>query len=123
MCLNDESFTGESPSTAGYQPLFWTLFGGPGGIYLRSLIEVGVTRLGDLCSIEFCYDTEDMSTKTCILGRRNTTKFSRITRFPIDGPVGELIQTVDVSIERVAGERVHRFYRHGKLRSFRVSKV
>lgn len=120
MCLNDESFTGECPSTAGYQPLFWTLFGGPGGIYLRSLTEVSVTRLGDLCGIEFRYDTEDLSMRTRTLGRRNITEFSRIMRFPIDGPGGELIQTVEVSIERAAGERVYRFYRHGKLSSFRV---
>ena len=122
VCLNDESFTGECPSTAGYQPLFWTLFGGPGGICLRSLTEVSVTRLGDLCSIEFGYDTEDISMKTRTLGRRNVTEFSRTIRFPIDGPGGELIQTVDVSIERTAGERVYRFYRHGKLSSFQVSK-
>ena len=123
VCLNDESFTGECPSTTGYQPLFWTLFGGPGGIYLRSLTEVSVTRLGDLCDIDFRYHTEDISMKTRTLGRRNFTEFSRIIRFPIDGPGGELIQTVDVSIERMAGERVYRFYRHGKLNSFRVSKV
>ncbi|KAL8828532.1 MAG: hypothetical protein Q9170_006562 [Blastenia crenularia] len=123
VCLNDESFTGESPSIAGYQPLFWTLFGGPGGIYLRSLIEVSVTRLGALCDIDFRYDTEDISMKTRILGRRKITEFSRITRFAIDGPGGELIQTVDVSIERAAGERVYSFYRHGRLSSFRVSKV
>ena len=123
VCLNDESFTGESPSTAGYQPLFWILFGGPGGIYLRSLTEVSVTRLGSLCSIEFGYDTQDIPIKARTLGCRNITEFSRIIRFPIDGPGGELIKTIDVSIERLAGERLYRFCKHGKLNSFRVSKV
>lgn len=123
VCLNDESFIGECPSTAGYQPLFWALFGGPGGIYLRSLTEVSVTRLGDLCSIEFRYDTEDISKNTRTLGRCNITDYSRITRFPIDGPGGELIQSVDVSIECLASERAYSFYRHGKFSSFRVSKV
>ncbi|KAL9103785.1 MAG: hypothetical protein Q9163_001194 [Psora crenata] len=112
VCLNDESFTGECPSTAGYQPLFWTLFGGPGGIYLRFLTEVSVTRLGDLCEIEFHYDTEDITMTRRTLGRRNITEFSRTTRFYIDGPGGELIQSVDVSIKRAAGERVYRFYKH-----------
>lgn len=114
---------GECPSTAGYQPLFWTRFGGPGGVYLRSLTEVSVTRLGDLCHIGFCYDSEDISLPERTLGRRKVTEFSRVIRFPIDGPGGELIQTVEVSTEHLAGERVYRFYRHGKLSSFRVSKV
>ncbi|KAH0544334.1 hypothetical protein FGG08_001475 [Glutinoglossum americanum] len=123
LCLNDESFTGESPSAAGYQPLFWTRFGGPGGIYLRSLTEVCVDRLGGLCGIEFHYNTEDIPTETRKLGRRNFTDFSRVTRFPIDGPGGEIIQTINVSIKRVAGERVFSFYKHGKLSSFKVSNV
>ena len=121
MYLNDESFTGEDPSTAGYQPLFWTRFGGRNGIYLRSLIEVSVTRLGDLCSIDFHYDTEDIPKETQKLGRRNITQFSHITRFPIDGPGGELIQTIDVSVIRATGEGVYRFLKHGKLNSFKVS--
>lgn len=123
ICLNDESFTGERPSTAGYQPLFWTLFGGPGGVYLRSLTEVIVTRLGGLCSIDFCYNTEEISMKTCKLGHRNFTQFSRVTRFPIDGPGGELIQTINVGIKRKTGERVYGFYKHGKLDSIQVGNI
>ena len=116
-------FTGETPSAAGYQPLFWIQFGGPDGIYLRSLTEVCVTRLGGLCSIEFHYDTDDIPMEMRMLGRRNFTNFSRVTRFPIDGPGGELIQTIDVSIERAAGEGVYSFYKHGKLSSFKASNV
>jgi hypothetical protein len=121
LCLNDESFTGESPSAAGYQPLFWAQFGGPNGIYLRSLTEVVVTRLGGLCGIEFQYDTEDIPAEMRKLGRRRFTEFSHVMRFPIDGPGGELIQTLDVSIERASGDGVYSFYRHGKLSSFKVS--
>ncbi|KAH0550938.1 hypothetical protein GP486_007698 [Trichoglossum hirsutum] len=123
LYLNDVSFTGESPSAAGYRPLFWTRFGGPDGIYLRSLTEVCVTRLGGLCGIEFHYDTDDIPMEMRKLGRRNFTDSSHVTRFPIDGPGGELIQTVDVSIERAAGEGEYSFYRHGKLRSFKASNV
>ncbi|KAH0538229.1 hypothetical protein FGG08_005148 [Glutinoglossum americanum] len=123
LCLNEESFTGESPSAAGYQPLSWTRFGGPNGIYLRSLTEVCVTRLGGLCGIEFHYDTEDIPIETRKLGRRNFTDFSRVERFPINGPGGELIQTIDVSIERAAGKGVYSFYKHGKLSSFKASNV
>ncbi|KAI9767966.1 MAG: hypothetical protein M1840_005278 [Geoglossum simile] len=123
LCLNEESFTGESPSAARYQPLSWTQFGGPNGIYLRSLTEVCVTRLGNLCGIEFHYDTEDIPMKTRRLGRRNFTEFSRVERFPINGPGGELIQTIDVSIERGDGKNVYSFYKHGKLNSFKASTV
>src|ERR1700726_3765027 len=59
LCLNDNYFTGEDPSVAGYRPLCWTLFGGPGGIYLRFLTEISVIRLGSLCSIEFPYNTDE----------------------------------------------------------------
>jgi hypothetical protein len=55
------------------------------------------------------------------LGRRNFTEFSHVKRFPIDGPGGELIQTIDVSIERAAGDGVYSFYRHEKLSSFKLT--
>ena len=121
LCLKDTSFTGESPSTAGYQPLFWTHFGGPNGIYLRSLTEVCVTGSRSLWSIDFHYATEDTPTEARKLGRGYFTEFSHVTRFPIDGPGGELIQTIDVSIKRVAGKHLYNFYKHGKLSSFKVS--
>ncbi|KAI9781319.1 MAG: hypothetical protein M1839_006112 [Geoglossum umbratile] len=123
LCLNDESFTGQSPLSAGYQPLSWIRFGGPNGIYLRSLTEICVTRLGSLCSIEFHYNTEDIPMEARKLGRRNFTNFSRVERFPINGPGGELIQTIDVSIERAFGQSVYSFFKHGKLDSFKASNV
>ncbi|KAK0104410.1 hypothetical protein ONS95_004704 [Cadophora gregata] len=42
--LNDNCFAARDSSTAGYQPLCWTTFGGPGGIYLRYLTGISVTR-------------------------------------------------------------------------------
>ncbi|KAH8692355.1 hypothetical protein BGW36DRAFT_44910 [Talaromyces proteolyticus] len=121
LYLNDESFTGESPLTAGYQPLCWIQFGGPNGVYLRSLIEICVIRLGALCSIEFHYKTKTASPKIQKLGRRKLTSFSEIMRFPLDGPGGELIQSVEVSLIRLDGDNVYGFYRHGKLNSFKIS--
>ncbi|WEW59724.1 Protein gts1 [Emydomyces testavorans] len=121
LYLNDESFTGESPLTAGYQPLIWIHFGGPKGVYLESIKEICVTRLGSLCCIEFGYDTEDIPTGLRKLGRRKVTDFSRVTRFQIDGPAGEFINTISVSIERLDEEDVYRSYRHGKLSSFKIT--
>lgn len=121
--LNDESFTGENPSASGYQPLFWTRFGGPNGIYLQHLTDVRLIQLGNICSIEFNYDREYIQKEVGKLGRRPFTNFTRVTQFPIDGPGGEFIQTVDVSTERAGGESAFSFYRHGKLSSLKVSKA
>jgi hypothetical protein len=122
-CLNDESFTGVIPSASGYQPLFWTRFGGPNGTYLRLLTEVCVTGMGGLCSIEFHYSTDDIPTEVLKLGRRIPTEFGSVKRFPIDGPGGELIQAIDFSFERSIGERMFGFYKHGKLNSFKASNA
>jgi hypothetical protein len=120
LYLNDESFTGESPLIAGYQPLCWIQFGGFNGEYLRSLTEICVIRLGALCSIEFHYETKAASRKIKRLGRRKLTSFSDIIRFPIDGPGGELVQSVEVSLIHLDGDNVYGFYRRGKLNSFKV---
>lgn len=120
LCLNDGSFTGENPFDSGYQPLCWVHFGGHKGVDLRSLTEVCVTRLGALCSIEFLYDIKTTRKETQKLGRRISTMFSDVIRFPIDGPGGEFIESVEVSLIRVISDDVYSFYRHGKLESFKV---
>ncbi|MCJ1253647.1 hypothetical protein MMC24_001459 [Lignoscripta atroalba] len=119
--LNDDCFTGEDPSTSGYRPLCWTLFGGPGGIYLRSLTEISVTCLGNLCGIEFHYNTDEVPAEWRKLSRRKSTEFSRVMRFPIDGPGGEIIDTVEVNLDYAYGEHTYSFYKHGALNSFKAS--
>ncbi|KAI9872225.1 MAG: hypothetical protein M1830_001895 [Pleopsidium flavum] len=121
LCLNDDYFTGEDPSAVGYRPLCWKLFGGPGGIYLQSLTDISVTRLGSLCGIEFHYNTDEVPAEWRKLGRRKSTEYEQVMRFPIDGPGGEIIETVEVNLEYAYGERVHSFYKQGKLRSFKAS--
>jgi hypothetical protein len=79
-----------------------------------------------LCGIEFHYNTGDIPMEMRKLGRRDFTDFSHVERFPINGPGGELIQTIDVSIERASIEQaarkgVYNFYKHGKLSSFKVN--
>ena len=121
LCLNEASFIGESPSTAGYRPLCWTLFGGTNGIYLRHLTQVAVTRLGKLVSIEFLYETNGVPDERRKLGRHSLTENSETMRFPIDGPGGEIITMVESSIERIDREGVYSLYKHGKLSSFKVT--
>jgi hypothetical protein len=121
LCLNDDCFTGENLSAAGYQPLCWALFGGPGGIYLRFLTEISVIFLGSLWSIEFHYNADEVPTEWCKVGRRKSTGYEQVMRFPVDGPGGEIIETIEANLEYSYSEQVYSFYRHGKLRSFKVS--
>ena len=123
LCLNDDSFTGEDPSAIGYRPLCLALFGGPGGIYLRSLTEISVTRLGPLCSIDFHYNTDKVPAEWCKLGRHKCTEYEQVMRFAIDGPGGEIIDTVEVDLKHAYGEHVYSFSKQGKLRSFKASQV
>lgn len=121
LYLNESSFIGESPLTSGYQPLAWIHFGGSKGMYLQSIRGICVNR-GSPCSIEFEYDTEDIPAGVRKLGRRMTTDFSRFTRFQIDGGAGEFIEAVYVNTDRAISETDCRFWKHGMLRSFKVSK-
>ena len=120
LCLNEASFIGEALSAPGYRPLSWILFGGPKGIYLQHLTQVTVSRLGNLDSIYFHYDTDEIVGQKK-LGRRRVTESSEFMRFPIDGRGGEIITTLATSVERIDREGVYSFYKHGKLSSFKVS--
>ncbi|KAK2805761.1 hypothetical protein FQN50_006037 [Emmonsiellopsis sp. PD_5] len=122
MYLNDESFTGENPLNTVYQPLILIHFGGSKGIYLQSITAISVTRLGNICCIEFEYNTEDIPKDIRKLGRRKLTEFSHVTRFPIDGPAGEFINAIAVSIQRSDSESAYSFYKHGCLDSLKVGR-
>jgi len=118
--LNESSFIGENPLTAQYRPLFWVHFGGPGGIYLQHLIGISALDLGLLCSIEFHYNKEKVSTVSRRLGRRKETEYSRVIRFSIDGPGGERIETVEVGFKSLHPEQQSSSYSYGKWMSFKV---
>ena len=122
-CLNDKSFTGESLSAAGYQPLFWTRFGGPKGIYLRHLSGVSVNFLGKLRGIDFHYDTDEVPAEVRHLGRYNYIKLSRVNKFHINGAGGEHIKIVEASVKCRTGPRLSGSDQPGKLMSFKVNLV
>src|SRR5882672_6741692 len=86
LYLNDYSSTRADSSAIEYQPLCWTLFGGPGGIYLQSLTGVSISCLGTLRYIEFSYNTDEIPTQYHKLGRRKSTEYAHVMHFPIDGP-------------------------------------
>lgn len=121
LCLDDEGFVGEDPSAVRYRPLCWALFGGFGGRHLESPTGISVTCLGSLCGIEFHYNTDEVPAEWRKLGRRKSTEYAQDMRFPVDGPGGELIETIEVNLEYAYGEHVYSFYEQGKLRSFKVN--
>ena len=122
LYLNEDCFTGEDPSTVGYRPLCWTLFGGSGGIYLRCLTEISATCLGSLCGIEFHYNTDEVPSRWRRLGLRKSTEYSHVMRFPVDGPGGEIIKKVEVGLESPHSKYANSC-KHGKWRSFKVTLV
>jgi hypothetical protein len=121
LCLNEASFTGELPSASGYRPLSWILFGGPKGTYLRHLTQVTVCSSGNLHSIEFHYDIDEIVGQN--LGRLRVTESSGLRRFSIDGKGGEIITALATSVECIDREGVYSFCRHGLLTSFKVSAL
>lgn len=54
------------------------------------------------------------------LGRRELTKHSQVIDSPIDGPGGEVISAIEVSLKRLQSEYALNLYKHGKLESLKV---
>ena len=119
--LNDDCFTARDSSTARFQPLCWTMFGGPGGIYLRHLTGISVTCRGRPRGIEFHYNTEDVPVECRRLGRYPSSEYDKVIYFSIDGPGGEIIDTIEIYLRHLSSNKVFWFYRDGALESFKVS--
>ncbi|KAI2601706.1 F-box domain-containing protein [Hypoxylon sp. NC1633] len=106
LYLNDDYFTARDTATTGYQPLCWAMFGGLGGIYLRSIVGISVTCFGTVRGIEFHYDSEELPVECRKLGRCRTEGIS-VIHFPIDGPGGEVIDSVTIYLRYYAGDKVN----------------
>ena len=92
--LNEDSFLQLQSYTWGYRPLFWTCFGGPGGIYLRHLTKMAVCWSG-LRRIDFSFNTE-VPAECRSFGRLEDSKYTHLIEFSIDGPRGEMIERVEI---------------------------
>src|SRR5690554_3362173 len=94
------------PTDCWLSTLSWVHFGGPKGIYLRSLVAVSSTKDFE---IEFHYNTDEIPTHERMLGRRcsTTLKPDKPMQFAIDGPGGEVIETIEVDILRRTGFNLH----------------
>jgi hypothetical protein len=121
LSLNEGSYAGTIPAASEYSPFFWSQFGGSDGECLRHLTCISIMGLGQLCSVEFEYDTDDLTVNDRKLGRRRSTDYSQVTKFPIDGPGGEVVTSIEVSLRRVTSEHAFFFCRNGVLESLKVS--
>uniref|UniRef100_A0A093XTM6 DUF7600 domain-containing protein n=1 Tax=Talaromyces marneffei PM1 TaxID=1077442 RepID=A0A093XTM6_TALMA len=141
LFVNEASFIGEHPLTTSYQPLCYIDFGGPNGVYLRSLTEIRVFANIDILEIDFLYETNAAQPiQPQKLGRteRNFSPASAqiffspgaaqafsssasVQTFSIDGPGGEIIQHVEVIVIRTERNDAYSFERHGKLKSFKIT--
>lgn len=138
VSLNAESFTGKDSLIKRYQPLVWSRFGGPQGAYLRALTKISVSLNG---RIQFQYDGEDIPAPSLTLGREKITVAEpsdseeaidseendkpKNIEFTIDGPGGEIIQAIEVAIDKFFdqpgdGDEVPTTYIRAKLHSFKV---
>ncbi|RFU28209.1 hypothetical protein B7463_g8130, partial [Scytalidium lignicola] len=121
LFLNEASFTGENPSSTGYRPLFWINFGGPGGSYLENVTGLSIYySLYGLYSLEFHYDATHDLPGAFRLGRCTSTDL-KIRHFPIDGPSGEIIESVEATIVRYDRENAYDFLKHGILNSVKIT--
>lgn len=120
LCLNEASFTGENPCITGYQPLFWIHFGGPSGNFLKHITGISVHSICRLDSVEFHYDAIHDGAGEFKLGRHAPPDNSHVRRFAIDGAGGEIIETVQVALQRSDDENAYGFMKHGELMSIKV---
>jgi len=84
---------------SGYRPLFWSWFGGRGGIYLASLVKIRI--IGVIGRIDFFFDRPEVPTGCRSFGRIDDSEDSEdedneTVEFPIDRPRGEIIDRVEI---------------------------
>ncbi|CAI0646924.1 unnamed protein product [Colletotrichum noveboracense] len=96
LCLNEASFPPKEHYLSGYKPLFWTSFGGPGGIYLRNLTRLSVIwGGGGIRRIDFAYDIP-VPSEHRTFGCQAPGEWTKAIDFAIDGAGGEFINAVEV---------------------------
>ncbi|KHN98281.1 F-box domain containing protein [Metarhizium album ARSEF 1941] len=125
--LNDDCFTATESSNAKYQPLCWTVFGGRNGSYLRNLTGLSVTCSPLIRGIAFHYAVHTPE-KTGTVGKFRARPNDSVTYFSIDGPGGEIVDTIEVFVQCSGGDAMRMVYNEDILvstnrkRCFHVGK-
>ena len=121
--LNDDPALGQGSYNVGYAPLLWTLFGGVGGSYLRSVTGISVAlHLGTPYCIEVHYNTDNVPFGYHKLGRivSHIRAQANVLHFPIDGPGGETIEAIKAYLGPNIMPRISKI---GAMEGFKVSPV
>lgn len=95
LILNENSFGPRVNCIGQFRPVFWTHFGGPGGIYLHSLMKISVVWDGGIRRIDF-HHNQSVPLECQRLGRHTPSAYAHTIDFLIDGPGGEVIETVEI---------------------------
>ncbi len=94
--VNEEFYVPLKSSTWRYKPIFWSNFGGPGGICLPHLTKVTGTLWGEAwMRMDFSFDI-DVPPECQRFGRCEDFENSELIEFLVDGPGGEVIEKVEI---------------------------
>lgn len=119
--LHEHGFSAGIDAMIRYEPISWTLFGGHAGTYLASLTGIAATIDGDAIRfIEFYYNSEEVPMECRKIGRGVPSEYAKTMHFKIDGPGGEVIDSLTVHVREHPGDPVFHCDR-GILESFEVS--
>ncbi|KAJ5703944.1 hypothetical protein N7493_011082 [Penicillium malachiteum] len=99
ISLNEQNLQETSTLTTKYMPLQWGYFGGPQGAYLQYLTGVSLSYFVNPLSIDFHYAVGSHIHRTQ-LGKVGDPETDDTPLRPIDGPEGEIIQSVQVAMCR-----------------------
>ncbi|KAH6624073.1 hypothetical protein B0J18DRAFT_427196 [Chaetomium sp. MPI-SDFR-AT-0129] len=121
VSLHDTFFPAALTSTRGLHPLFWTSFGGPGGIYLRHLNKITICWYG-LSRIEFSFDpAADVPDESRVFGRIEDRRWTKKIELEIDGSGGEVVDRIEVAQHVVKTDPTWRKESGGTLAWLKVS--
>lgn len=119
--LNEEFFFPAQSYTQGFKPLFWTHFGGPGGIYLKDLHRISWSTADEIMAFEF--QKEDVPLDCRMFGRAplpDSDDEDNLDIFDIDGPGGERITAIEISQKYYKEDGERWLMSEGALALFKV---
>lgn len=106
-----------------YEPICWTMFGGPSDKYLRLLTGISVTAdAGCPRAVEFHYSSKNVPMECRKVGRCTPSDYAETMRFEIDGAGGEFINSLTVYVRQYSTD-VLWYYKPGILESFKVCSL
>ena len=121
LYLNEGSFTARENAMTRYEPICWTRFAGPAGMYLRLLTGISVITDPECPrAVEFQYNSPDVPVECRNVGSCTPSDYTQTLHFDIDGPGGEVINSLTVYVRQHSHD-VLWYYKPEILESFKAS--